>query len=54
MTRDYIRLVVEVITDNADDDVDAQEDDGGSELDSVGENFWVILENDNKLLLLFY
>ena len=36
-TRDYIRLIVEVITDNADDD--AEEHDEGSELDSVGENF---------------
>lgn len=39
VTRDYIKLIVEVITDSADDDIDAQEDDGGSELDSVGENF---------------
>lgn len=35
--RDYIRLIVEVITDNADDN--AQEDDGGCELESVGDNF---------------
>ena len=36
-TWDYIRLIIEVITDNADDDV--EEHDEGSELDSVGENF---------------
>ena len=55
VTRDYISLIVEVVSDNSDDNVEAQEDDGGSELGSVvGENFWVILENDNKLLLLFY
>lgn len=40
VTRDYIRLIVEVVSDNSDDNVEAQEDDGGSELGSVvGENF---------------
>ena len=41
VTRDYIRLIVEVVSDNSDDNVEAQDDDGGSELGSVvGENFW--------------